>query len=44
MSKLEIHQVPLLSDNYSYLVREPESGYVAVVDPIMSAATGASRR
>jgi hydroxyacylglutathione hydrolase len=33
MSKLEIRQIPLLTDNYSYLVREPETGSVAVVDP-----------
>jgi hydroxyacylglutathione hydrolase len=33
MSQLEIRQIPLLTDNYSYLVREPETGSVAVVDP-----------
>lgn len=30
---LDIHQIPVLNDNYVYLVREPESGCVAVVDP-----------
>ncbi len=33
MAKLEIRQIPVLSDNFVYLAREPESGYVAVVDP-----------
>jgi hydroxyacylglutathione hydrolase len=33
MSTLEIRQIPLLTDNYSYLVREPETGAVGVVDP-----------
>ncbi len=32
MSTLEIHQIPVLSDNYIWLVREPESGDCAVVD------------
>lgn len=30
---LEIHPVQALSDNYVYLLREPESGLVAAVDP-----------
>ena len=30
---LEILQIPVLSDNYVYLVREPQSGAVGVVDP-----------
>lgn len=30
---LEIVQVPLLHDNYAYLLREPKSGLVGVVDP-----------
>jgi len=30
---LDIRQIPVLNDNYIYLVREPESGNVAVVDP-----------
>lgn len=33
MAKLEIVQIPVLSDNYIYLAREPDSGAVAVVDP-----------
>ena len=33
MSALEIVQLPVLSDNYVYLAREPVSGAVAVVDP-----------
>ncbi len=30
---LDIIQVPLLKDNYAYLVREPVSGLVAIIDP-----------
>jgi hydroxyacylglutathione hydrolase len=30
---LEIEQIPVLKDNYVYLVREPASGAVAAVDP-----------
>ena len=30
---IEIAQVPVLSDNYVYLVHEPESGRTAVIDP-----------
>jgi len=33
MSKLEIHQVPVLSDNYVYLAHEAETGATAIVDP-----------
>ena len=33
MAKLEIHRIPALTDNYLWLIREPESGFVAVVDP-----------
>lgn len=33
---LDIRQIPVLSDNYVYLVREPKSGAVAVVDPAVS--------
>ncbi|MEX1036819.1 MAG: hydroxyacylglutathione hydrolase [Sneathiella sp.] len=36
MSKLEIHQIPVLSDNYIYLFRDPVSGQVGVVDPAVS--------
>ncbi|MGO1120377.1 hydroxyacylglutathione hydrolase [Rhodovibrionaceae bacterium A322] len=37
MSKLQIHQVPVLSDNYVYLAHCPESGDTAVVDPAVAA-------
>jgi len=30
---LEIVQIPVLSDNYVYLIHEPKSGDTAVVDP-----------
>ncbi len=30
---LEIEQIPVLNDNYVYLVREPASGAIAAVDP-----------
>jgi hydroxyacylglutathione hydrolase len=33
MAELEIRQVPVLRDNYVYLLREPETGAVAAVDP-----------
>ena len=33
MSKLEIHQVAVLSDNYVYLAHDAETGATAVVDP-----------
>ncbi len=33
MAKLDIVQIPVLSDNYVYLIREPDSGAVGVVDP-----------
>jgi hydroxyacylglutathione hydrolase len=33
MSELDIRLVPLLRDNYGYLIREPKSGYVGIVDP-----------
>lgn len=33
MAKLDIRQIPVLNDNYVYLVREPASGAVGVVDP-----------
>ncbi len=33
MSCLEIHQIPVLSDNYVYLARCPETSATAVVDP-----------
>jgi hydroxyacylglutathione hydrolase len=33
MAQLEIEQIPILSDNYVYLVREPRAGATGVVDP-----------
>ena len=33
---LDIRQIPVLSDNFIYLVREPASGKVAVVDPALA--------
>ena len=33
MANLEIHRIPALTDNYLWLVREADSGLVAVVDP-----------
>lgn len=36
MSQLIIEQIPVLKDNYVYLLREPESGAVGVVDPAVS--------
>jgi hydroxyacylglutathione hydrolase len=33
---LEIHQIPVLSDNYIYLIHDPVSQHTAVVDPAVS--------
>lgn len=33
---LDIHQLPALSDNYIYLLHEPDSGEIAVVDPAVA--------
>ncbi|MCG8490735.1 MAG: hydroxyacylglutathione hydrolase [Sneathiellales bacterium] len=33
MSQLEIHQIPVLNDNYLYLFKDPESNAVGIVDP-----------
>ena len=33
MAQLDIRQIPVLNDNYVYLVREPEENVVGVVDP-----------
>ena len=43
MSALEIHQVPVFSDNYVYLVHDVVTGVTgsvdpAVVDPVLAAA------
>lgn len=32
-SRLEVVRVPMFSDNYGWIVRDPESGKVAAVDP-----------
>ncbi len=37
MSGLEIELIPAMSDNYIYVVREPQSGQVGVVDPGVAA-------
>jgi len=34
---LDIRQIPVLKDNYVYLMREPKSGAVGVVDPAVAA-------
>jgi hydroxyacylglutathione hydrolase len=36
MKTLEIHQIPVLNDNYVYLVREPTDGVCAAVDPALA--------
>ncbi|MBL4906098.1 MAG: hydroxyacylglutathione hydrolase [Sneathiella sp.] len=36
MSKLEIHQIPVLNDNYLYLFKDPQSNNVGIVDPAVS--------
>jgi hydroxyacylglutathione hydrolase len=36
MSVLQVHQIPVLNDNYVYLAHCPESGATAVVDPAVS--------
>ncbi|MDX1485452.1 MAG: hydroxyacylglutathione hydrolase [Alphaproteobacteria bacterium] len=33
MAKLDVHRIPARTDNYLWLLREPASGAVAVVDP-----------
>jgi len=37
MAGLRIEQVPVLTDNYVYLIHEPDSGETAVVDPAVAA-------
>ncbi len=37
MSRLDIHQIPVLSDNYVYLAHDPATGRTGVVDPAVSA-------
>lgn len=36
MGQLIVEQIPVLKDNYIYLLREPEQGAVAVVDPAVA--------
>lgn len=36
MPGLQIHQIPVLSDNYVYLIRDPETEATAVVDPAVA--------
>ena len=33
---LDIHQIPVLNDNYVYLIRDQNSGHVGVVDPAVA--------
>jgi hydroxyacylglutathione hydrolase len=37
MTALDIRQIPVLKDNFVYLMRDPTSGAVAVVDPAVAA-------
>jgi hydroxyacylglutathione hydrolase len=37
MAQLEIEQIPVLSDNYVYLVHEPRAAVTGVVDPAVAA-------
>jgi len=37
MAELEIHLLPVLSDNYVYLLRDPETAACAAVDPAVAA-------
>jgi hydroxyacylglutathione hydrolase len=36
MAELVIHQIPVLSDNYVYLVHDPDTGSTGVIDPAVS--------
>jgi len=36
MSKLEIHQIPVLNDNYLYLFKDPDTNNVGIVDPAVA--------
>lgn len=44
MARLDIHRIPALKDNYLWLIREPETGAVAVVDPAEAAPVEAKLR
>ena len=37
MAKLQVEQVPVLNDNYVYLLHQPEGGVTGVVDPAVAA-------
>jgi len=37
MAKLQVEQIPVLSDNYVYLLHQPERGVTGVVDPAVAA-------
>jgi hydroxyacylglutathione hydrolase len=37
MAQLAVEQIPVLSDNYVYLLHEPKAGATAVVDPALAA-------
>ena len=37
MTKLQVEQIPVLNDNYVYLLHQPESGVTGVVDPAVAA-------
>ncbi len=37
MAPLDIHQIPVLTDNYVYLARDPAGGACAAVDPAVAA-------
>ncbi len=36
MSQIDVHQIPVLNDNYVYLARDRASGQTAVVDPAVA--------
>jgi hydroxyacylglutathione hydrolase len=36
MAKLQVEQIPVLSDNYVYLLHQPEAGVTGVVDPAVA--------
>lgn len=36
MAKLDVHQIPVLNDNYVYLAHDAESGATAVIDPAVA--------
>ncbi len=42
MAKLQVEQIPVLSDNYVYLLHQPEGGVSGVVDPAVAAPVHAA--